>query len=773
MLLLSSKEGKIYVLEDPDNSDDKFVIADLASRMCEDGERGLQSIRPHPNFKSNRYIYMFYSRSRDGCAESATDGPRNRLSRFTMNANTLKIDLSSERVLLETPPTLKHMHNGGNVAFGNDGKLWVTTGDGGSREPAVSQDLGHLHGKILRLNDDGSIPSNNPYANGGIRCGNNGGKTNNGVCGEIFARGLRNPFRLAMDPNVKSKVKFHVGDVGASAWEEISVGGSDYSKANYGWPPMEGPCERGDNRDCPKPSEFLDPFYYYEHSKGEEGGAVTGSVFVPDGLWPSQYKFLFIDFIFGRIYNLIKDEDRECRSCKPPVPGFRNETFHKLDSMVDMFFGPYKDTRALYIVSRSTTQQKIQRIRSTGSSNRSPVAKISVSDTTASLGQAITFDGSETYDPDGDFLTYRWDFGDGGDSSISKTRKAVHVYRKQGVFNVKFTVTDAKGQVDQSTISISVGKLPTAKMIDPPSGKQFFVGERMRLRGSAVDSSGNVLPSSQLFWEIRQHHATHWHPFLDRRAGNNFTAFPAPEPEDFNAAANSYLEVIMYAVDRRGLTTKISRMIKPQTRFVRVNSVPSGLEVLVDEFPVVTPKTITTWARHNLRFDIDDQPPYEFKSWSDGGNRRHTKKITATNSTLTTVTATFSKGSSAPPLQEPVRDCSSSRPCGRCEGDCDTDADCMGDLVCFDKGGRNKPVPGCSGIDASLTDWCTIASAPRLKEPVRDCSSSSPCGRCEGHCDRDADCVGALVCYDKGGRNKPVRGCTGIDGSLTKWCTIA
>ena len=186
LLLLFTKLGEIFVLEDPDNSDDNFVALNMENRMCHDGERGLQSIRPHPNFKSNRFIYMFYSHRRDGCAESATNGPRNRLSRFTMNANTLKIDLSTEDVLLETPPPLKHMHkNGGNIAFGNDGKLWVTTGDGGSRDPAVSQDLGSLHGKILRLNDDGSIPSDNPYASGGVKCAKNGGNNKDGICGEI------------------------------------------------------------------------------------------------------------------------------------------------------------------------------------------------------------------------------------------------------------------------------------------------------------------------------------------------------------------------------------------------------------------------------------------------------------------------------------------------------------------------------------------------------------------------------------------------------------
>ena len=185
MLLLSSKEGQVRVLEDPDNSDNYFLILDMENRMCHNGERGLQSIRPHPDFANNQYIYVFYSRLRDGCLEDYTNGPRSILSRFTMDKDTLMIDLGSEKVILETPPTPKRIHNGGNIAFGSDGKLYVTTGDGGSRSPAVSQDLGHLHGSILRLNDDGTIPSDNPYA-GGVQCGQNGGKTGNGICAEMY-----------------------------------------------------------------------------------------------------------------------------------------------------------------------------------------------------------------------------------------------------------------------------------------------------------------------------------------------------------------------------------------------------------------------------------------------------------------------------------------------------------------------------------------------------------------------------------------------------------
>jgi glucose/arabinose dehydrogenase len=224
MLLLSSKEGIVMVLEDPDNDDDMKVIADFDSRLCSNGERGLQTIRPHPDFAENRWLYVYYTRYREGCLEDVTGGPRNRLSRFTMRSNSLTIDMNSEVVLIQTSPSPFRIHNGGAIQLGNDGKIWMTIGDGGSRKPPVSQDDGILFGSVLRLNHDGSVPDDNPFAKNGVRCGNSGGIAPNGkACSEIYATGLRNPFRLVIDPNTVDKVKFHVGDVGASAWEEVRL----------------------------------------------------------------------------------------------------------------------------------------------------------------------------------------------------------------------------------------------------------------------------------------------------------------------------------------------------------------------------------------------------------------------------------------------------------------------------------------------------------------------------------------------------------------------
>jgi hypothetical protein len=285
----------------------------------------------------------------------------------------------------------------------------------------------------------------------------------------------------------------------------------------------------------------------------------------------------------------MEDQGGACRTCSPPIPAFRNETFHRHTSMVDMFFGPYKDTQALYIVARSPGQN-VRRIHYTGSTNRAPTAVASVSKKNLRINDIAAFKGSDSSDADGDNLTYLWNFGDGRTSiepnpSIS--------FSEPGEYKVTLTVTDTKGQTSQTFLDIEVGTPPTAIMESPPLGSEFIVGQIFRLKGSAVDFQGRVIPDSQIFWEVRQHHASHFHPFLDKRSGNNFDLFPAPEPEDFIAATNSFLEFIMYVSDSSGVTTTVSRNVQPKKVLIDIDSNPRGFNIMVDEFPVITPTTIT------------------------------------------------------------------------------------------------------------------------------------------------------------------------------------
>ena len=507
---------------------------------------------------------------------------------------------------------------------------------------------------------------------------------------------------------------------------------------------------------------MTEPFYYYLHTASAEGGAATGAVFVPDGLWPAKYKFMFIDFIFGGIYNLIDDQNRACRTCSPPIPALRNETFHRHTSMVDMFFGPYQNTQALYIVARSSGQN-IRRIRYTGSSNRAPTAIASASKMNLNVDEIVVFEGSDSFDPDGDTLIFLWNFGDG---RSSPEKNASLRYSQIGEFKVTLTVTDTKGQTSQTFLDIVVGTPPTAVMESPPIGSEFIVGQVFRLNGSAMDFKGITIPASQIFWEVRQHHASHFHPFLDKRSGNNFDLYPAPEPEDFMAATSSFLEVIMYATDFSGVTTTISRNVQPKKVLIDIDSNPRGLSVLVDEFSVITPTTITSWQNHNLRLNVNDQGGNIFSKWSIGTSRKTTFTVPIASSTNPVVVAIFTSSvrpvpapqiapfpaprvtpafgpriqpipipipvprtapvptprnvpNQAPvatpateriPLNSIVKVCSTTKPCKRCQGDCNDDSECSDTLICYQKSaGLPGNVPGCIGIDLSRTDWCIAA----------------------------------------------------------------
>src|SRR5262245_49182530 len=179
------------------------------------GERGLLGIAFDPNYASNRFVYVYYT--------ATTPAIHNRLSRFTANAAGDLALASSETVLLDIDNlSTATNHNGGATHFGPDGKLYVAIGD--NADSANAQSLTTLKGKVLRLNADGSIPSDNPFF--GTATGNNRA---------IWALGLRNPFTFAFQPGTG---RMFINDVGQNTWEEINVGAA---AANYNWPATEGP----------------------------------------------------------------------------------------------------------------------------------------------------------------------------------------------------------------------------------------------------------------------------------------------------------------------------------------------------------------------------------------------------------------------------------------------------------------------------------------------------------------------------------------------------
>ena len=532
----------------------------------------------------------------------------------------------------------KRLHNGGAMAFGNDGKLYITMGDAGIRDNAIT--LNDVHGTLIRLNEDGTVPYDNPYTKASgyensYRCADTEGRVpknapEDSYCGEIWAHGLRNPFRLDMDHSVTDKVKFTFSVVGAQHIEALFYGGTDYKGTNYGWPTYEGICRPAQMDKCEPnlddPSITM-PFHWYEHISFENGGCVGGQAHVPPGVFPPQFKYLFIDFILLKIYNLEVDRPDLARDdLEPPLPPTRNETFYTSIQaeganinearMVDLWFGPYKDTQALY-VTKFGNHDTVLRIRYNGVVNKPPKPDFTY-DYWGALG--VKFDASLTTDPEGDKLKYKWDFGD--ESESDKTF-VWHTYAQPGEYSVTLRVTDKAKQEQQMTTTVKVGYPPTVQINSPAANKTFSVGEILRLEGEAVDFRGNPIPKERLSWEVRQHHADHFHPFLDPTTNmNDFDLYPAPNPEDYLAATNSFLKVLLTAKDEYGLTETVSVDVMPEVVMVNVTTQPPGLEVSVDGFGIEAPKIITSWNDYSLPVTVADQLPYIFKEWSDGRTAR-------------------------------------------------------------------------------------------------------------------------------------------------------
>src|SRR5688572_6597557 len=222
-----------------------FARFDVAT----EGERGMSGVEFDPDFARNGHVYVYYT------AKSPV--LHNRLSRLTaVDADPDPAvyrpgDVAaagSETVLMDLDPITNIYHMSGAIHFGPDGKLYVTAGD--SVRGTNSQSLNTVLGKVLRLNKDGTIPSDNPFYD-----------RTTGKNRAIWAMGLRNPFTFAFQPGTGLMYLNEVGDYG---WEEINQGRAG---ANYGWPDTEGPTT--DPR-------FDAPIYAYQHS---DGCAITGAEF--------------------------------------------------------------------------------------------------------------------------------------------------------------------------------------------------------------------------------------------------------------------------------------------------------------------------------------------------------------------------------------------------------------------------------------------------------------------------------------------------------------
>jgi glucose/arabinose dehydrogenase len=336
-LFVCLQEGRLRVIENGVLLATPFVTVTTTAN----GERGLLGIAFDPNFATNQFVYVYYT--------VITAPIHNRVSRFTANGNVDVV--GSETVILELDNlSTATNHNGGGIHFGSDGKLYVGVGE--NANPANSQTVSNRLGKLLRLNADGTIPSDNPTTFPGIA------GSPSGLNRAIWAVGLRNPFTFAFQPGTS---RLFINDVGQSAWEEINDG---IVGSNYGWSLCEGACS-------PPNSNFRDPLFQYDHTIGSTGGcAIVGGAFYDPAVnqFPASYtgKYFFADLCSGWI-RLMDPSDNT-------VSAFATGIASPVDLKVD-------STGSLYYLAQGNSGQvfKIQYPLSTPTPTPTPAQAVNIS----------------------------------------------------------------------------------------------------------------------------------------------------------------------------------------------------------------------------------------------------------------------------------------------------------------------------------------------------------------------------------------------------------
>jgi len=542
------------------------------------GERGLIGVTLDPDFISNNYIYVYYTVPSAGVGIA----PFNRISRFTANGDVALA--GSEQIILNLDPLSSATnHNGGAIAFGTDGKLYVAVGD--NANSSTPQNLDTYHGKFLRINKDGSAPSDNPFFS----------PTASEQRKRIWAFGLRNPYTFSIQPGTG---KIFVNDVGQNAVEEINdatVGGK-----NFGWPTAEGASTN---------PNFTNPIFLYNHTGAAPTGcAITGGTFFNPQFttYPAAYigKYFFQDFCTNWIYSLDLSGTPTATLFASSVGG----------SSVSLMTGPDGN---LYYLSRGS--QALYKITSTSSSAPAIIqqpSSISVSvDESAELTVSATGTGP---------LQYQWQKNEVDISGANQSSLIINNAQLTDAGNFRVRVTNIAGQNFSNTATLTVieNAKPVSKILTPTAGTLYSAGTSISFSGSGTDAEDGVLSASAMSWQINFHHDDHKH---DEPARQGISSGMFNIPDEGETSANVWYRIILTVMDSKGSAGKDSIDVYPRKSFLNFITNPPGLQITIDGQPRLAPIAIE--SVEGLKREIGtpaiqqlDGVGYEFSNWLHGGD---------------------------------------------------------------------------------------------------------------------------------------------------------
>jgi glucose/arabinose dehydrogenase len=694
-VFVGEKSGLVKVF---DNLSDTTptVFADLRTNVHNFWDRGLLGMALDPSFPVNPYVYVLYAHdapiggtaprwgmagvTSDGCPTppgAVADGCviSGRVSRLQASGNVMT---GSEQVLVEDWCQQYPSHSIGSLAFGADGALYVSGGDGASFNfTDWGQDGNPLNpcgdppggvgaaltpptaeGGALRSQDLGS--SGDPTSEDGtilrIDPATGAPAPGNPISGpdpnarRIVASGLRNPFRFTIRPGTN---EVWAGDVGWSTWEEINrITNPTGGLTNFGWPCYEGAGRQGgydganlslcENLYAAGAGAVAAPYYTYNHGSqvvtGEAcptgSSSISGLAFETTSNYPAAYDgaLFFADYSRDCIWAMRRGANGL------PDPAQRETFAAAAANPVELKIGPGGD---LFYVDLAGT---IRRISFASPSNTPPTANIQASPTSGAAPLQVSFDGRASIDPDpGDGIAaYSWDLNGDGTYGDATTPTASHTYTNPGTYTARLRVTDRNGATSTpATVTITANNTPPAPVIaTPAAGTTWKVGDPIGFSGSATDTQDGALPASALSWNLRIEHCPsncHTHSvqnWEDVASGS----FVAPDHE-----YPSYLLLTLTATDSGGLSASTTRRLDPQTVTLTFTSDPGKAKLTIGSFTgtATFTRTVIVGSTNSISAVTPQRirgKTYVFSSWSDGGAQTHA--IVAPTSP-TTYSATF------------------------------------------------------------------------------------------------------------------------------------
>jgi len=569
-----------------------------------------------------------------------------RLSRLEAAGDTTT---GQENVLIEDWCQQYPSHSIGDLAFGPDGALYVSAGDGASftfadyghgggssgspipknpcGDPPVpvggaqtpptaeggalrSQDLRTsgdptgLSGTILRVNPEtgAALPDNPLYDSADPNAR------------RIVAYGLRNPFRIAVRPGTN---EIWMGEVGWTNWEEINritnpTGGS---VRNFGWP-----CYEGNGRETSydnlnlkickdlydSPGAATQPFYTYSHSEqvvpGEScptgGSSPSGVAFYGTGSYPDEYDggLFFSDFSRNCIWFLREGTNGE------PDPSAIKTFVAGAGGPVNLQIGPEGDLFYVDLIGG-----KIHRIRHF-SGNQPPTAVAEADPENGPAPLTVNFDGSGSDDPDpGDTISYAWDLDDDGSFEDSTSPNPTRTYGP-GKHVARLRVTDNFGETSTDTVVIGAGA-PVATINSPTASTPWKIGKEISFSGSATDQQDGTLSASSLSWSLILHHCASNGTCHEHRI-QGFEGVASGSFDGPDHGQPSYLELRLTATDSDGLTDRETVRLDPQTTPLITAPRPSPGSKTGDRTPAIraTVKDLQTNLRKaDIKLYVDSR----------------------------------------------------------------------------------------------------------------------------------------------------------------------